>query len=179
MDPSRIPVLVVLAFSLYVGWTYLSGRRGRIPIYAMALTVAVSLVCGAVAQLLHAGLLVEVLNLATISLSLAALASTPALWEVELRRDYDRTRLYQAVTSRDFASWAGWLKIADRVGGAKAALCYVAVFGVGTALQLLAWGLTDPAQELFVLLALLAPLLFAVLSSAWLYRAVRRVMPRA
>jgi len=177
LDPSRIVVIAILVFALYIGWGFMSGRKGRVPVYVVAVIVGVSLIGAALAQLIQQTTAAEVLNVASISLSLAALASPPTLWEVQLRDDWERARVYQSLKASDLVSWRGWLKLVDRFGARGAALAYFGTFGFGVALQLLVWRFTQANSEFFLFVALAAPILFGALSARWIYQGVRRVMP--
>src|SRR4051812_31413885 len=166
-------------FAVYVGWGYMSGRKGRVPLYMVALIVGISLFGAALAQLVQQNGAAEAFNVACIALSLAALASPPGLWEVQLRDDWERARLYQSLRASDLVSWRAWLKLVDRLGARGAAVAYFGVFCLGVGLELLALGITQPSTQLFLLLALSAPALFGALSAIWIYRGVRRVMAGA
>jgi len=180
VDPSRIVTVLILAFALYAGWSFLHGGRGRVSLYAVAACIAVSLFGALPAAALRMRGAVEALTLAAISLSLAALASTPGLWEAQLRAAREHARVYQRFRPRDFLSWRGWLKVVDRIGARSAAMGYFGVFALGTVGQLLVAWLSEPQVDRpFFLVALLAPLLFSVVSAIWVYRAVRRVLPGA
>jgi hypothetical protein len=179
MDPRSVLVIAILMFAIYVGWGYMSGRRGRVPLYVVALIVGISMFGAALAQLVQQSGAAEAFNVACIALSLAALASPPALWEVQLREDWERARLYQSLKGSDLVSWRAWLKLVDRLGARGAALAYFGVFCVGVGLELLVLGITQPSTAFFLMLALTAPVLFGAVSATWIYRGVRRVMPGA
>ncbi len=179
MEPGRVVVIAVLMLAVYVCFSFMGGRKGRIRLYVLSLIVALCLFGAGVAQLTGLVGVVEMLNVACITLSLAALVSTPPLWEEQLRDDLEHARVYQSMRLRDFASWRGWLKLVDRIGARKATLVYFSVFVLGVVVQVFVFGLAQPDLQPFVLLALLAPFLFAALSALWIYRGVRRVMPGA
>lgn len=180
MQLDRIVVLGVLAFSVYLAWGYFRGGARGIPLYGISLVVVASLLGAAGAELLGLSGAVEALNLAAIALSTAALASSPGLWEDQLRTDLQRTRLFQAMRPEDFLSWQGWLKGVDRLGATRAALAYLSVFAVATGGDLVVQWLARPGTDsgLF-LIALVAPCLFGSLSALWLYRGARRLIPGA
>lgn len=180
MELGQIVVLGVLAYSIYAGWSYSRGSARGVPLYAISLVVVASLLGAAAAQALELERTVEVLNVTAIALSLAALASSPGLWEEQIRTDLERTRLYQPIQPRDFLSWRGWLKLVDRLGAVRAALAYLGVFGVALLAELVAAALQRPRGEgPFLFIALLAPCLFGLLSTMWVFRGARRLIPGA
>lgn len=185
MQPGQIIVLLVLLFSVFLGWVLYRGRTAGVRLYLVAVAVAASLLLGSLAQVLDARGAAEVLNLTAIALSLAALPSHPGLWEDQIRADLERTRLYQRWRAADALSWRGWLKLVDRVGARAAALAYLAVFAVAVLAAVLS-ALVEPSvgrgsseRTSYTVLATLGPTLFAVLSTMWIYRSARRLVPGA
>jgi hypothetical protein len=181
IEPGRIVVLAVLLFAVYVGWGFMSGRCGRVPAYIVSAIVVLSLFGAAACQLLGLAGASEALDVAWFSMSLAALASPrrPSIWEIQLRDDWDRARVYQPLKPGDFVSWRGWLKVVDRLGARPAALAYLGLVVFGVVCRMAVWSLVRAGFEPFLLLALFAPFLFGVFSTVWLYRGVRHVMPGA
>ena len=180
MDPGRAVVLAVIAFAIFLGWRFSRGGSGGVPVYVVAAVVLGSLVGAAVAELLQAERAAEALNVVAISLSLAALAGSEGLWVEQMRADLERTRLYHVVHLEDFLSWRGWLKLVDRVGALRGALCYLALFAVAMAMAVLAdWYGRPEADRGFAFIALVFPLLFALLSTRWIYHGARRLIPGA
>ncbi|MPZ15477.1 MAG: hypothetical protein GEU73_13830 [Chloroflexi bacterium] len=180
VDLARIPVLVVLSFAVYLGWSYYRGRSGHVPLYAVSTTVAGALVGGVIVQAFRLGGAVEVLNLAAIAFSVAALASHPRLWEEQIGADLQRTHLYQRLRLADVWSWQAWLKLVDRFGAGGAALAYAGVFVVAVGAAALSLSSTVSRSELAVtLLPLGLPALFGILSTLWIYRGARRLVPDA
>ncbi len=180
MSPGQILILGVLSFSVYLGWRYSRGGGGAIPLYVVSLSVIGSLFGAAGAETLELAAAVEALTVTAIALSLAALTSGPSLWEEQIGRDLQRTRLYHAIRLRDFLSWGGWLKLVDRAGGARASLAYLGLFAVAlTSQAVLARARRVASEEQFLYVALAAPVLFALVSTLWIYRSARRLIPDA
>lgn len=180
MRPGDIFTLVVLLFAVYVAWSLSRGRTGGVHLYWICLAVVVSLLLAAAAQIAEVKGLIEPLNVVAIALSLAALPATYSLWEDEIGRNLNATRLYQPVRPGDFLSWKAWLKLVDRIGAKRAGLAYLGVFGLAILAALVAprVGQSDE-QAAFALVAVVSPSLFAALSAAWIYRSARRLIPGA
>lgn len=180
MTPVNLVVLAVLVFSIYLGWSLSRGYARGIRLYAIAAVVALSLLGAAAAQALGVPGLVESLNVVALALSLGALPSSPALWEDQVRADLNSARLYQPMLPADVLSWKAWLKVVNRLGARGAALCYLGIFIVALLLDLVALlSATQTVDRAFALAPLSAPGLLAVLSTVWLYRAARRLVPNA
>jgi hypothetical protein len=180
MQPGQILVLVVLLFALVLGWSVSHGHSAGIPLYVLALVIPVALLAGAAAQLLNADAAVEAFNVIAIAFALAVLPSHPSLWQEQMQADLRRMRLVQPLDGRDLLSWRGWLKLVDRAGARRAALAYFAIYVVAIAAAL---GSTfvGPTSDrtIYTTLAVLAPALFAVLSTIWIYQGARRLVPGA
>ena len=180
MAPVQILVLATLLFSVYLGWTLSRGHAGRIRLYIIAGVIALSLYGAALAQVFQSTGLVEALYVVALGLSLGMLPAGPWLWEEQIRRDLEATRLYTRFVLRDLASWKAWLKLVDRVGAARASLAYLALFVlaiVGVIATLLLRG--PDTDRAFALAPLSAPGLFCILSAIWIYRTARRLVPGA
>jgi hypothetical protein len=183
MAPDQIIILVVLLFSVFLGWTLYRGRTAGIQLYLIAAIVAASLLLGSLARALDLRAAADVLIVAAIALSLAVLPAHPGIWEDQIRADLERTRVYQRWRLGDALSWRAWLKLVDRIGARSAALAYLGVFlavigaFIATSLDSRAQpGTSDRAAYLF---ASLPPVLLAVLSTIWIYRSARRLVPGA
>ena len=180
MSPGQVLILGVLGFSLYLAWRYSRGGGGAIRLYVVSVAVALSLLGAAGAEVLDLAGAVEALNVTAIALSLAAMTSGPSLWEEQLGGDLRRTRIYQAFHPRDFLSWEGWLKLVDRVGATRASLAYLAIFAIAVAGEVVVTRDRRGVSEgQFFYVALLAPGLFAVLSTLWIHQGARRLIPGA
>jgi hypothetical protein len=184
MAPDQIVVLLVLLFSVFLGWTLYRGRTAGIRLYLVAATVAASLLLGSLARALDLRAAAEVLIVTAIALSLALLPAHPGIWEDQIRADLERTRVYQRWRAADVLSWRAWLKLVDRVGARSAALAYLGVFFAAIALAFIATSLDPRAQagtsdRAAYLFASLPPALLAVLSTIWIYRSARRLVPGA
>ncbi len=180
MTPVQLIVLAVLGFSLYLGWSLSRGRDGGIRLYYVAAAIALSLFGAAAAEGLGIPALVEALNVVALALSLGALPSGPALWEKQVREDLESTRLYRTIQPSDLLSWKAWLKLVDRIGARRAALGYLAVYALALLVALLALlGSTPIVDRAFAIAPLILPGLYAVLSTLWLYRAARRLVPES
>jgi len=180
MQPGQILVLVVLLFALVLGWSISHGHSAGIPLYVLALVIPVALLGGAIAQFLNADAAVESLNVIAIALSLAALPSHSSLWQEQMQADLRRMRLVHPLRGRDLLSWRGWLKLVDRAGARRAALLYFGIYvvAIGAALGSTFVGPTSD-RTIYTTLAVLAPALFAVLSTVWIYQGARRLVPGA
>jgi len=180
MTPGQIIVLGILLFSVFLGWSFSRGRTAGVRLYLLSVTVAISLLAGAVSQLVSAAGAVESLNIIAIALSLAALPSGPTLWEEQIREDLEHTRLYGSLEPADLLSWKAWLKLVDRLGAARAALGYLGIYAAAILAAALAiWQAGPGGDRGFATVVLLIPAMLAALSAAWLYRAARRLVPGA
>lgn len=180
MSPGQILILGVLGGSIYLGWRYSRGGGAALPLYVVSVAIIFSLVGAAGAEALDLLGAVEALNVTAIALSLAAMTSGPALWEEEIGADLQRTRLYHTFRLTDFLSWEGWLKLVDRAGATRAALTYLGIFAIAMAGEILvARDRRLAAEGQFFYVALAAPGLFALLSTIWIHRGARRLIPGA
>jgi hypothetical protein len=179
MQPGQIVVLLVLVFAIFLAWSLSRGRTAGVPLYAVSAAVVATLVAGGVAQLLNAEGAIEALNVTAIALSLAALPSHPVLWEEQMKADLQRIRLVQALRPGDLLSWRGWLKLVDRIGARRAAIVYLAIYAVAIAIALGATLGAPSDRTIYTTLASLAPAVFAVMSTTWIYRGARRLIPGA
>ncbi len=180
MQPGQILVLLVLVFAIFLAWSLSRGRTAGVPLYALCVVIAASLLGGSIAQLLNAEGAVEALNVTAIALSLAALPSHSTLWEEQMRADLRRIKLVQTLHARDLLSWRGWLKLVDRIGARRAAAVYLGIYVValGAALGATIVG-HSVERTIYTTLAGLVPAVFAVLSTTWIYRGARRLVPGA
>jgi hypothetical protein len=178
MTPVQIVVLIVLLFSIFLGWSLSRGQTRGVRLYFVAVVVAASLVGAAASQLLGAPGLVEACTVIALALSLGALPSGPSMWETQMRSDLEATSLYRTIEPTDLLSWKAWLKLVDRIGASRAALGYLGVYLVGVLLAILVL-LTSTAStdRTFAIIPLIAPILFAILTTLWVYRAARRLIP--
>ncbi len=180
MRPVDIATLAILFVAVYFAWRVMKGSLGGVPLYPLVIAVPLCLFGIALAALVPSRPLVEVLTVAAVALSLALLPASPRLWEDELNADLRRTRVFQVIHAGDALSWRAWLKLVDRIGAARAALLFFSleVVAIGCALPALL-AISAEVPPGFALVTLLAPSLFAVLGSWWLYRAARRLVPGA
>ena len=180
MQPGQILVLLVLLFAIVLGWSLSRGRTAGVPLYAVAVVIPLCLLAGAVAQLLRAAGAVEALNVIAIALSLAALPAHSSLWREQMEADLRKTRLVQPLQPADLLSWRGWLKLVDRIGARRAALVYFGIYAVAVGAALAAT-LADPAADrtIYTTIAALAPVVFAIMSTMWVYRGARELVPGA
>ena len=179
MQPGQIVVLLVLAFAIFFAWSVSRGRTAGVPLYAVCVVIAATLLAGGVAQLFNAEGAIEALNVTAIALSLAALPSHPVLWEEQMKADLQRIRLVQPLRARDLLSWRGWLKLVDRIGARRAAIVYLGIYAVAIAIALGATLGAPTERTIYTTLASLAPAVFAVMSTTWVYRGARRLVPGA
>ena len=178
MTPVQIVVLIVLLFSVFLGWSLWRGHTRWVRLYLIAAGVPLALIGAALCHALGAPSLVEALNVAALSLSIGALPGSPSMWEDQVRTDLQATRLYRALEPKDVLSWKAWLKVVDRIGAFRGALAYLAIYVVALALALAAsFGSPARVDPGFALAPLTAPGLFGSLSTVWLYRAARRLIP--
>jgi hypothetical protein len=175
----QVFIVFILAGAIYLAWSYSRGVTSRVPIYALPVIVTLSLLAAAVAQLLGAAGVVEVLNVAAIAFSLAALATTPRLWRLQVQDDLQRTKVVEAFQPADLLSWRWWLKLVDRVGAGRAALCYLGVLAVAVVIALATLGGVASDERGLAAIPALIVLPFAGLSAFWLYRAAIRLIPDA
>jgi hypothetical protein len=180
MQPGQIFVLIVLVFALFLAWSLSRGHTVGVPLYGLAPAIAAALLVGSVAQLLNADGVVEALNMTAIALALAALPAHPTLWEEQMQADLRRMRLVQPLRPGDLLSWRGWLKLVDRIGARRAALVYFGIQLIAIAAALAAtYAAPGSDRPLYTTFAVLAPALFAVLTTTWVYRGARRLVPGA
>ena len=179
MQPGQIFVLVVLLFALVLGWSLSHGHSAGVPLYALALVIPLALLAGSVAQLVGVLAVVEALNVVAIALALAALPSHPSLWHEQMQADLKKIRLIQPVAGRDLLSWSGWLKLVDRVGARRATLLYFALYAIAIAAALLATFGAPSERTIYTTLAVLAPAVFGLMSTMWIYRGARALVPGA
>jgi hypothetical protein len=180
MRPAQFFILGVLLFSVYLAWSLSRGRTSGVPLYAVSVAVMVALLSAAVVQLVGTSELIEPLNVVAMALSLAALPAGPSLWEEQMAHDLSATRLYRPMQPTDVLSWRAWLKLVDRCGARGASLVYLGVFAVAILAALFAprVGPSDE-QAAFALITVSSPTLFAFLSTIWIYRSARRIVPGA
>jgi hypothetical protein len=178
MTPVQIVVLLVLLFSVFLGWSLWRGHTRWVRLYVIATGVPLALLGAALCHALGAPSLVEALNVAALSLSIAALPGSPAMWEEQVRADLQATRLYRPLEPKDALSWKAWLKVVDRIGALRGALAYLAIYVIALALAIAtSFGTPSRVDPGFALAPFTAPGLFASLSTVWLYRAARRLIP--
>lgn len=180
MNLNQWLILGIIAFATLVAWNLWRGQTGILKLYLLSLLVLAALVLAAVAQTLDAPGLTETANSVAIFFSLAGCTTRPGLWQQEIGADLRETHIYDPLRPGDLVSWRGWLKAVDRCGAAWAALAYLLAY----AIALLAVGLTirppGPASDRGAFLLALAPIaLFALLSSWYIYRGARRLVPGA
>ena len=179
MQPGQILVLIVLVFALVLGWSLSHGHTAGVPLYALALVIPLALLAGGIAQLAGLDSVVEALNVIAIALSLAALPSHPSLWHEQMQADLRRIRLVQPIAARDLTSWRGWLKLVDRIGARWAALLYLGLYAVAIGTALVATFGAPSDRTVYTTLAVLAPAAFGLLSTMWIYRGARALVPGA
>ncbi len=180
MQPSQVFALIMLLFALVLGWSLSRGHSIGVPLYVLSIVIAIALIAGSIAQLLDARSVVEALNVTAIALALAALPAHPTLWQDQMRADLQRIRLVQPLRLRDLLSWRAWLKLVDRVGARWAALLYFAVYMVAiTAAITITFVDSSTDRTIYTILPATAPALFAVLSTAWIYKSARHLVPGA
>lgn len=172
--------LGVVAFAIVLGWGFWRGKAGILRLYLLSVVVLGALIIAAAAQLLNLENVIEPANAVAIAFSLAGLASGPSLWQQELRNDLQRARLYLPLSGRDLLTWGAWLKLVGRVGAARAAGGYLALFSLAFVAAALTVRPPGPSSDRTFFVVALAPSgLFAVLSAWYLYRGTRRVVPGA
>lgn len=180
MSVQQIATLAVIGFAILVAWNLWRGTTGFIHLYVLSVLVLLALVSAMVAQVFDLRPVIEPANLAAIALSLAGCASSPRLWQEEMEGDLKDTELYRPLAPSDWFSWRGWLKAVDRIGAGAAALAYLGLFGVVIAGVALTVQPVGPAADRGPSLFALAPAaVFAGLSTWYLYRGVRRLVPGA
>ncbi len=180
MQPSQVFALIMLLFALVLGWSLSRGHSIGVPLYVLSIVIAIALIAGSIAQLLDARSVVEALNVTAIALALAALPAHPTLWQDQMRADLQRIRLVQPLRLRDLLSWRAWLKLVDRVGARWAALLYFAVYLIAiTAAITITFVDSSADRTIYTILPAAAPALFAVLSTAWIYKSARHLVPGA
>lgn len=180
MQPTQVIVLAVLAFAIYLAWNVFRSRTGGIPLYLVCVAIAASLVGSAAAQLTDLNAAIEPLNVIAVALSLAAMPAPFNLWEQQMARDLQRTRVYGSLRPADLLTWRAMLKLVDRLGARGAALVYLGGFTVALLLPLAATIRSQPADAgLLVAVTIGVPAAFALLSALWVYRGARRLVPGA
>jgi hypothetical protein len=180
MQPQQIFVLAVLLFAVFLAWSLSRGHTVGVPLYVLSIVIAAALLAGSIAQLLNVDTVVEALNVTAIALALAALPAHPTLWQEQMEADLRRIRLVQPLRAGDLLSWRGWLKLVDRIGARRAAFVYFSMFAIAIGAALVATSAVHSADRtIYTTLAALAPALFAVLSTMWIYRGARRLVPGA
>ena len=180
MQPGDIFALVVLLFALVLGWSLSRGHSLGIPLYALSVVIAIALLGGSIAELLGADAVTASLNIAAIALALAGLLAHPTLWHEQMQNDLRGTRVVQAYELRDVLSWRGWLKLVDRVGALRAALLYFALQGIAIVAALATtYSVHSADRTIYTAIAALAPASFAVLTTTWIYRGARQLVPGA
>ena len=180
MQPGQIFALLVLLFALILGWSLSRGHSIGVSLYVLSIIIVIALIASSVAQLLDARSAVEALNVTAIALALAALPAHPTLWQDQMRADLQRIRLVQPLRLQDLLSWRAWLKLVDRIGARWAALLYFTVY-VAAITAAVAITLVDSSADrtIYTILPASAPALFAVLSTAWIYKSARHLVPGA
>jgi hypothetical protein len=177
VDPKNIVILVVIVLATIFCWAFWTGKRW-IRLYFLVLSVLVGLIAAAVSQALNLASVVEPANVVAIAFSFAASAAGPGLWRDEIRQDLERGgRLYSAISPADFLSWWGVLKLVDRLGARGAALAYLVplVVALGAALVLQPLGVAGDRVPFLIALSPVA--VFSLLSTWYVYRAARRLVP--
>ena len=179
MQPGQVVVLAVLLYAVVLGWSVTHGHSAGLPLYVLAAVIPICLLAGSIAQVMNAAGAVEALNVIAIALSLAALPSHPSLWREQMQADLSKTRLVQPVAAGDLLSWRGWLKLVDRIGARRASLLYFAVYAISIAAALAGTFAGPSDRTIYTTLAALSPTLFAVMSTIWIYRGARALVPGA
>ena len=180
MQPGQVIVLAILALAIYLAWNVFRGRTGGIPLYLVCVAIAASLLGSAAAQLMALAAAIEPLNVLTVSLSLAAMSAPFSLWEQQMARDLQSTRVYGSLRPADLLTWRAMLKLVDRAGARGAALIYLGGFALAVVVALAATVRAQPADAiLLVAVTIGVPAAFALLSAFWIYRSARRLVPGA
>lgn len=180
MNVSQWLILGIIGFATLVSWNLWRGRTGILKLYLLSLLVLAALIVAAAAQALGAAGLTETANVVAIVFSVAGCATSPGLWQQEMRADLQAMQLYRPLAVGDLASWRGWLKAVDRLGAAWAALGYLLVFCAALAAAGATIRPPGPIPDRGPFLLALAPTaLFALLSSWYIYRGARRLVPGA
>ncbi len=180
ISPLALLNVVVLALATFFGWSFWSGKQ-TIPLYLLSLTALIGVALAGVSQALQLTNLIESANTVAIAFSFAGCAAGPTLWRQEIERDLERTpRLYSAFAFRDFLSWQGVLKLADRYGPRDAGLIYLAPWATLLAVLELTTTPSGPLFDRTYLWLAHAPIaIFALLSAWYVYRSLRRLVPKA
>jgi hypothetical protein len=179
MRPEDIVRLAVIGVAIFLAWNLWRGRA-LVPLYYMTWAVLVSLLASFIVQLEDFSAAIDLANIAAISLALAACTGSSALWQQEIGRDLEGTRVYAPFAFSDLRSWRGVLKAVDRIGAGPTALIYFLIFALAIAAVAVTVRPVGPAADRTAFVLSLAPtLLFAVLSAWYLYRGTRRLVPGA
>jgi hypothetical protein len=177
MGPTQIAVLVVLALSVYLCWNLLRGRTGGVRLYWVAVVVPFALLAAGVAQALRLDGAVEVLNVASIALALAALPAGSQLWQTQMAEDLKRTHLIQPFHAGDLLTWSGWLKLVDRIGAPRAAISYLAASVLGLVAAGLSFVLARPGDApVYGLLSLIPVGIFVAMATRCMFRSARQLV---
>ncbi len=178
MKPEDIVRLAIIAIAIFLAWNLWRGRA-LIPLYYVSWLVLISLGASFIVQAENVTVAIEPANIAAIAFALAGCAGGGVLWQQEIGRALESTRIYAPFTLSDVLSWRAVLKAVDRIGAGPAVLVYLLVF----VLVIAAVALTvhpGPSNDRTVFVLALAPTaLFAVLSAWYLYHGVRRLVPGA
>ena len=179
MDPKEIASLVIIALATILGYT-LWRNLAWFRVYWLVILLLGALLVATIGQLLQANLITEPANLVAIAFACAGLASSPTLWRNEMKANMESLVIYGPFQGRDLLSWRAWLKIVDRQGARAAALIYLGIFGIVLAAAASTVQPSTPTGDRMALVLSLAPVAaFALLSSSYLYRAARRLVPGA
>ena len=177
MSATQIAVLIVLVLAVYLCWNLLRGRTGGIRLYWVAVAVPLALLAAGVTQALNLSGAAEVLTLASIAFSLAALPAGPELWQSQMAADLQRTRLFQPLRLDDALGWSAWLKLVDRMGARRAAFAYLAASAVALMASGVSFFLTRPGDAPGYGLLSLVPIgIFVVMCTTWIHRSARRLV---
>ena len=179
MRPEDIVRLAVIGVAIFLAWNLWRGRA-LIPLYYMCGLVLVSLVASFIVQVENFGAAIDPANIAAISFALAACAGSSTLWQQEIGRDLEGTKVYAPFALADLRSWRALLKTVDRIGAGPAALIYLLVYAIAIAAVAATVRPVGPGADRAAFVFSLAPTaLFALLSTWYLYRGARRLVPGA
>lgn len=172
-------MLAFAGLASVLGWSYMRGQARWVSLSGVWAVVVVSLVGAAACQALGLVDAADVLNVAALVLSLAALAAGPQLWEDQMRSDAESQRKHTAqLDARDVLSWRVWGAAVRRIGAGRSALLWLALFAAAWGANLgTAWATRPLDDRGYLLAALAAPAAFGILSAFWMYRGVSRVFP--
>jgi hypothetical protein len=179
LAPTEIFDLVIIALATIIGYTVWRGV-GLFRLYWLVALLLGALAVATVGQLLQLAPVMEPANLVAIAFSCAGLASSPTLWRDEIRKNMEGLVIYGPFEARDLLSWRAWLRLVDRQGARSAALIYLGIFTIAIAAAASTVQPSNPSGDRMALVLSLAPVaVFAVLSSYYLYRGARRLVPGA